>query len=62
MNLIQRLKNIWKMSEYKPLENGEKLETGDIITPVIKPIKTAQIIKRTETLPEVLEKINEIEQ
>lgn len=35
-NLIQRIKNLWELSGYKPMGVGEKGETGDIITPLIK--------------------------
>lgn len=54
MSLSKRLKNLWLLSEWKP-NQGDKLEIGDRLTPLYKPIDTgfkyegkpqAQIIKR----------------
>ena len=41
----KRLKNLWKLSAYEPLEKDKVLEVGDKITPLIQP-KKAIIIKR----------------
>lgn len=46
MNLITRLRNIWKMSEYEPMVIGQELKAGDVVAPLVKPAPAPQIIKR----------------
>ncbi len=46
MNLIKRLKNLYRLSEYNPLSINQKLEIGDIVAPLVKSSEKAQIIKR----------------
>lgn len=45
-NLVKRLKNLWEMSEYVPLEKDAKGQIGDFITPIVKSNKMAQIIRK----------------
>lgn len=59
MKLIQRLLNIWKLGETKPMEVGEKLGIGDTYIALKKDIgykyegkPEAQIIKRKMSVEE----------
>lgn len=60
MNLIQRFKNLWKLSEYTPLIEGDKdtqrHPLGSIVTPITKPLphKQAEIIKKKTTMEDII--------
>jgi len=60
--LIQRLRNIWHLSEYQVPAIGREHQVGDLIVPELykpaeKPVpKMAQIIKR-QTLEEEVDNI-----
>lgn len=62
MNLIKRLKNLWKLSEWEiPEWNKKDFDVGTVITSLVKPpekSKMAQIIKR-KTIDEVEEILKE---
>lgn len=49
MTFFQRLKNLWRLSEFRDLEIGEQPETGDIIGPLIKkkPKQKAEFLPST---------------
>lgn len=58
MNLLKRVKNLWRLSEYQVPPVGVKYSEGDLIipelyTPVEKP-RMAQIIRMKNPLEEVL--------
>ena len=52
MNLLQRVKNIWALSEFKPLKNGEVAES---FVHLHSPDKIAKIIRKKEVLDEILD-------
>lgn len=58
MNLIKRIKNLWKVSEYEP-NIGQKLNYGDKIVTLYKPNQEIEIIKRLTPEEEFLQKTNE---
>ncbi len=45
-NLFQRLSNIWRLSEYKPLEIKYIAKEGDKLAQLQRPFKQAQFIKK----------------
>lgn len=57
-SLIQRIKNIYKISELQPTALSEKTKDGEIITVLKKPkeFKPAQIIKKKIDIIEQLTK------
>lgn len=58
MNLIKRLHNLYRLSEYEIPNKGQDFEIGDIITPIYKP-RPAQIIKRKTEEDIIKEILNE---
>lgn len=58
MNLIKRINNLWKLSEFKPREIGSPpLEQGTIVAQIIKPPQKASFIafNRKTPVEEILE-------
>ncbi len=54
--MFQRLRNLWKLSEFEPANPNESYEIGTTISPIIKrPKGIVQIIKRVEPIDEFLE-------
>jgi hypothetical protein len=50
MNLVKRINNLWKLSEYKPREIGSPpLEVGTVVAQIIK--KPAEFIKYNPKTP-----------
>lgn len=59
MNIIQRLKNLWKLSEFEVPFIGEKPEIGTVVVnSLYKKPKMAEIIKM-HPVDEVQEVLNE---
>lgn len=57
MNLLKRLKNLWNLSEYQPMEINQVLKGGDTIAPLYRPSEKAQIIKKyVDPIDELLNK------
>lgn len=56
MKLLRRLKNLWALSETRPLELGEVPKQGDVVGPVVKKLDKAIFISRKpkDPLEEIL--------
>lgn len=55
MNILQRFKNIWKMSQFIPLDHTKPSETGDVVTQITKPRRMAEVIKkRVDPIEEII--------
>lgn len=46
MSLFKRIKNLWALSQFIPLDSTKPSNVGDHVTQITKPRKMAQIIKR----------------
>lgn len=55
MNLLKRLNNLWKLSEYYPTNPYAPSETGEVRGVIERPVKMAEIIRKKV---DPLEKLN----
>lgn len=57
-DLARRLRNLWRLSEYEPLNQGYQTHTGEVFIPGIKPIDQAKVITKTKTLDQLADELN----
>ena len=51
MNILKRLRNLWRLSEYEPLLPNQKLAHGTQVGPIIKrPDSPATIVDNVDPL------------
>lgn len=59
MSILKRIKNLWAISEYRPLSPGEKMPGGSWVPPLVKEQEIGLIINTNDPADELLKTIRE---
>lgn len=54
MNLLRRLNNLWRLSNYEAIDSKEPLRGDSTFVHTLRPSKKAQIIKKENKIDEFL--------